>query len=113
MPQFVLMLRDSGSFPEDISAEEIQQIIERYRVWSERVGAKGQKLADGEGRIVRKGNGPTSGRLTITDGPYAESKEVIGGYFVVDAPSYDHAARLVEDCPHLDFGSIEIRQIEL
>lgn len=108
MPQFVLMLRDNG-FPEDISAEEIQEIIERYRVWSERVGAKGQKLADGEGRIVAR----KDGGVTITDGPYAESKEVIGGYFVVDAPSYDHATKLVEDCPHLDFGSIEIRQIEL
>lgn len=109
MPQFVLMLRDSGSFPENISPEEIQQVIERYRVWSERVGAKGQKLADGEGRtVVRR----SEGGITITDGPYAESKEVIGGYFVMDAPSYDAAAALVEDCPHLDFGSIEIRQIE-
>ena len=108
MPQFMLMLRDSGAFPENISPEEIQQILERYRVWSERVGAKGQKLADGEGRtVIRKDSG-----VTVTDGPYAESKEVIGGYFVLDASSYDHAAKLVEDCPHLDFGSIEIRQIE-
>jgi hypothetical protein len=108
MPQFMLMLRDSGSFPETISAEEIQQIIERYRTWSERVGAKGQKLRDGEGRtLVRRDGG-----VTVTDGPYAESREVIGGYFVVDAPDYDAATKLVEDCPHLDFGSIEIRQIE-
>lgn len=109
MPQFVLMLRDSGAFPEDISPEEIQQILERYGAWSERVGAKGQKLRDEEGRVVtRKDNGG----VTVTDGPYAESKEVIGGYFVVDASDYDAAAKLVEDCPHLQFGSIEIRQIE-
>lgn len=108
MPQFVLMLRDSGAFPENISPEEIQQILERYRTWSARVGAKGQKLRDAEGRtVVRRDGG-----VTVTDGPYAESKEVIGGYFVVEAPDYDAAARLVEDCPHLDFGSIEIRQIE-
>lgn len=108
MPQFMLMLRDSGAFPENISPEEIQEIIERYRVWSERVGAKGQKLRDGEGRvIVRKDGG-----VTVTDGPFAEAKEVIGGYFVVDAPDYDAVARLAGDCPHLDFGSIEIRQIE-
>ena len=109
MPQFVLMLRDSGAFPEDISAEEIQQIIERYRTWSTRVGATGQKLTDGEGRtVVRKDGG-----VSITDGPYAESKEVLGGYFVLEAAGYDDAAKLVADCPHLDFGSIEIRQIEL
>lgn len=108
MPQFVLMLRDSGSFPGDISAEEIQQILERYGAWSARLGASGSKLVDGEGRVmVRKDGG-----VAVTDGPYAESREVIGGYFIVDADDYDAAAKLAEDCPHLEFGSIEIRQIE-
>ncbi len=108
MPQFVLMLRDNGSFPTDISADEIQQILERYATWSARLGATGQKLRDGEGRVmVRKDGG-----VTVTDGPYAESKEVIGGYFLVEASDYDAAAKLAEDCPHLEFGSIEIRQIE-
>lgn len=108
MPQFMLMLRDAGAFPQSISPEEIQQIIERYRTWSARVGAKGQKLVDGEGRVmVRKDSG-----VTVTDGPYAEAREVIGGYFVVDAPDYDAAAKIAGDCPHLDFGSIEIRQVE-
>ena len=110
MPQFVLMLRDNGSFPTNISAEEIQEIIERYRVWSERVGGKGQKLADGEGRTVVRAS---EGGITVTDGPYAESKEVIGGYFLIDAEVYDTVAKLAEDCPHLEYGSIEIRQIEL
>ncbi|HYH10491.1 MAG TPA: YciI family protein [Thermoanaerobaculia bacterium] len=109
MPQFVLMLRDSGTFPTDISPEEIQEIIERYRLWSEKLGISGQKLRDNEGRVVVRND---SG-VTITDGPYAEAKEVIGGYFLVDADDYDAALKMVEDCPHLDFGSIEIRQIEL
>lgn len=108
MPQFVLMLRDNGSFPETISPEEIQQVLERYGAWSARLGAKGQKLRDGEGRVmVRKDGG-----VTVTDGPYAEAREIIGGYFLIDAEDYDAAAKLAEDCPHLDFGSIEIRQIE-
>ncbi|HEX7151286.1 MAG TPA: YciI family protein [Thermoanaerobaculia bacterium] len=109
MPQYVLMLRDNGSFPEDITPEEIQAILERYSAWREKVGGSGQKLRDGQGRIVvRKDNG-----VSVTDGPYVESKEVIGGYFVIDAADYDEAVRLAGDCPHLDFGSIEIREIEL
>lgn len=109
MPQFVLMLRDSGAFPTDISPEEIQQILERYGAWKDKVRGTGQKLFDGEGRVVvRKDNG-----LSITDGPYVESKEVLGGYFILEADDYDTVAKLVEDCPHLDFGSIEIRRIEL
>ena len=108
MPQFVLMLRDSGAFPTDISPEEIQQILERYGAWSARLQASGQKLKDGEGRVLaRKESG-----LSIVDGPYAETREVLGGYFLINAADYDEAVRLSEDCPHLDFGSIEIREVE-
>ena len=109
MPQFALMLRDSGAFPENISPEEIQQIIERYTAWKDKVRGSGQKLYDGEGRtLVRKDGG-----IAVTDGPYVEAREVIGGYFLIEAADYDAAAKLAEDCPHLDFGSIEIRRIEL
>jgi hypothetical protein len=102
------MLRDTG-FPSDISPEEIQAIIERYGTWMKKVRATGQKLHDGEGRVVIR----KDGGVAVTDGPYVESKEVIGGYFIVEADDYDAAARVVEDCPHLDFGSIEIRRIEM
>lgn len=108
MAQFVLMLRDNGSFPGDISPEEIQQIIERYSQWIDRVRGNGQKLYDGEGRVVVR----KDGGIAVTDGPYVESKEVLGGYFVLEAEDYDAVSKMVEDCPHLDYGSIEIRRIE-
>ena len=108
MAQFVLMLRDNGSFPADISPEEIQQIIQRYTDWKTKVQGKGQKLFDGEGRVVVR----KDGGIAVTDGPYVESKEVLGGYFLLEADDYDAVSKLVEDCPHLDFGSIEIRRIE-
>ena len=113
MNEYLLILRDN---PADfdfskVSPAEMQAIIQRYVDWRHSLGDKivnGQKLRDGEGRtLVRRDGG-----VSVTDGPYAESKEVIGGYFVVEAADYDAAARLVEDCPHLDFGSVEIRQIE-
>ena len=109
MSKFVLLLRDSGMFPENISPEEIQQIVERYSKWKDKVRGSGQKLFDGEGRVVVR----KDGGVAITDGPYVESREVIGGYFIVEAADYDAMLKLVEDCPHLDFGSIEIRRIEL
>lgn len=108
MSQFMLMLRDSGAFPGNLSAEEIQAVIERYSAWVAKVRGKGEKLFDGEGRVVVR----RDGGLAVTDGPFVEAKEVIGGYFVIEADDYDAAAKLVEDCPHLDFGSIEIRRIE-
>ena len=108
MPQFIVMLRDSGVWPGDLSPDEMQAVIQKYGDWVRGIGGKGNKLRDGEGRIlVRKDAG-----ITVTDGPYAEAKEVVGGYLVVEADSYEEVIRNCEASPHLDYGSIEIRQIE-
>lgn len=108
MPQFIVMLRDSGVWPGDLSPDEMQAVIQKYGDWVRGIGGKGNKLRDGEGRIlVRKDAG-----IAVTDGPYAEAKEVVGGYLVVEADSYEDVIRNCEGSPHLDYGSIEIRQIE-
>jgi len=109
----MLLLHESATWAPNISPDEIQGIIERYTKWSESLAAKGHlrggnKLQDGTGRTVRAGKGGPS----VTDGPYTEGKEVIGGYFLLEAASYEEAAELCKDCPHLDFGVIEIREIE-
>lgn len=112
MPNYILLLHDSGTLPPDMSAEDIQHVIERYVAWRRRVeqgGRKveGHKLVDRQGRVLR---GP--GSPTVTDGPYAEAREVIGGLFIVEANDYDEVVALCADHPHLDFGTIEIREIE-
>ena len=106
MSQFILLLRGEGMPVGDLSPEEMQKITGRYRDWMAKVGATGQKLRDGEGRVVRRG-------AAIIDGPIAESKEVLGGYLAIEAKDYDEAVRICGDCPHLDFGSIEIRQVHV
>ena len=116
MPQYVLVARDAGSWSElagDISPEEIQAILSRYSAWNEKLAAAGklvggQKLKDGEGRVVQ-GKGSA---MKVMDGPHAESKEVIGGFWIVEAANYEEAVRLASDNPHLDFGSLEVREIE-
>ena len=113
MPRYLLLLHDAGTMPEGIGPDEIQAIIQRYVDWRKKVegaghAVMGHKLRDGEGRVMRSANG----RVSVTDGPYAEAREVVGGLFVVDAASYDEAQSLCADCPHLDFGTIEIRQIQ-
>jgi hypothetical protein len=50
--------------------------------------------------------------MRIADGPFAEAKEVMGGFFVVEARSYDAAVKIAKTCPHLEFGSLEIRAVE-
>src|SRR4051812_10613915 len=104
MPRFALILRYAGFSP-DLSPEEIQAILNRYRAWMQknpRVG--GEKLQERGGRVMRKSG--------VTDGPYAESKEIIGGFSIIDARDYDEAVRLCRDHPHLEFGSIEVREVD-
>jgi hypothetical protein len=48
----------------------------------------------------------------VTDGPFAEAKEVMGGVFILEAADYNQAVELAKTCPHMDFGTIEVRQFE-
>ena len=114
MSQFLLLLHERPEEFATISPGEMQQVIEKYKAWRERLAADhklvdGKKLTEDAGRVLR----PAESRPLVTDGPYSETKEVIGGFFVLEAPDYDTACELASDCPHLDFGgSIEVRQID-
>ncbi len=116
MPKYLLVARDAGNWSElavDASPAEIQAIIGKYRAWAEKVAAQGklmlgEKLRDGEGRVL-KGQGKGA---KVTDGPHSESKEVIGGFWILQAGSYQEAVKLASDSPHLQFGSLELREIE-
>lgn len=113
MPKFVLLLRDLGTNYPNMGPEQMQAIVQRYVAWRAKVqqdgrSITGHKLRDDQGRVV---NG-TGSSLKVTDGPYAEAREVMGGLFVMEAASYDDAVELCRDCPHLEFGSIEIREVE-
>ncbi len=53
-----------------------------------------------------------SGKLVVTDGPYTEVKDIVGGVFVIEAASYDDAVALASGCPHLEYGEIEVREVD-
>jgi hypothetical protein len=112
MPKFLVLARGTGADPR-MSPEEMQKTIEKYRVWTERIAHAGQlvhgeKLRSPEGRVVRRARG----ELVVTDGPYIESKEFLGGFWIIEAASYEAMLELVRDSPHLASGSLEVRQIE-
>ena len=112
MPKFLVLARGAGMDPRR-SPEEMQKVIEKYRAWTEgiqRAGRllHGEKLRSPEGRVVRR----TGGEMMVTDGPYVESKEFLGGFWIIEAASYDEMLKLVSDSPHLEVGSLEVRQIE-
>jgi hypothetical protein len=103
-----LMLAHRSPFASDISPEEMQRIVARYRAWTERVQRSG-KLIDAAG--LRQNEGRVLRQATITDGPYTEAKEVVGGYWLIEAASYDDVIALTGDHPGREFGALEIRQL--
>ena len=110
MPQFIYLLHDTPGFFSKLSPQEIQAVIEKYKKWGQSMREKnrlvgGQKLEDTTGRVLRG--------QTMTDGPYAESKEVIGGYYIVEAKDYEEAVSLAKTCPHIQYGTIEVRKIDV
>lgn len=113
MDNYVLLLHETA-ISSDISPEEMQAIIARYKAWGQKLRDAGRmtggnKLEDGTGRVMRG----ESTRMRITDGPYAETKDVVAGYFVIQAESYEDAVEWCKDCPHLSFGTIEVRKIQV
>ena len=112
MGTYLILLHESNKMPE-FSPEEIQAVIRRYNAWGERIRAAGNYLGSNKledtGRVLRG----DAGNVRITDGPFTETKDVLGGYYMVQAENYERAAELCRDSPHLDYGAIEIRRIEL
>ena len=94
-----------------LSAEEIQKKLERFTAWFERLRREG-KVKTGlplehKGKIV-------AGTNAVMDGPFAESKEAIAGFFIVQAVSFEDAVETAKGCPGLDHGqTVEVRPIGL
>jgi hypothetical protein len=105
--EFLVLSR--GKWDESLPPETIQRAIDDFYVWYERLVAEGvmnpgQRLAPETKLVSRRG---------ITDGPFAETKEVVGGYWSINAASHEEAARLMTANPCLACGlTFEIRPIE-
>lgn len=114
MPRFIIIPREDPSGFADLSPDEMQAMIMRYVEWAAPLQAEGSieyghKLVDGTGKVLR-GDGDGDG-VSVTDGPYAELKEVVGGFWIGAADDLEQMATKVRGCPHLEFGSLEIRQL--
>ncbi len=114
MAQYMLLLYDDPAHWTHLSPEEMQKAIEKYVAWGQKLRQHGifvasHKLTAHPGRVLR-GRG---GQARVTDGPYSETKEVLGGYFMIEAPSYEQAVERCRDCPHLEYGgAIEVREVD-
>ncbi len=110
MKEFLLMYRaDWGKLPQ-VSPGEAQARTKGWMDWVGGIAAQ-NKLVDRGNRLTPTGK-VVRAKGSVTDGPYAEIKETIGGYSIVKANSYEEALQLAQGCPVLSHGGcVEVREI--
>jgi hypothetical protein len=113
MSQFILFIRGGGDLSVDLSPEQIQEAIKKYSAWAQKLRTEGklvsaEKLKDNEGMSLSMRNGQV-----VVDGPFTETKETIGGYFVINAENLEEAIAIAKESPGLSRdATIEVREIE-
>jgi hypothetical protein len=113
MAEYLALLHEDPAATRHLSPTEMQALIQRYTQWVGGLRADGfvsvgKKLKDDGGRHLHA----EKGEMVVSDGPYAEGKDIISGLFVVTADSYDEAQARLASGPHLEFGWIELREID-
>lgn len=115
MTKFMLILRsDVTADYSKYTPEDFGTILAEYEAWGAEMQRQnrmvlGRKLTDQGGLVLHP---QADGKVTTKDGPYVETKEVVGGVYVIEADSYEHAAKLCAKHPNFRFGSIEIRELD-
>jgi len=112
MTEFLYLYRRNPNALAALSPEQSQQTMQRWMAWLKDLAQKGHikdqgQPLEGAGKLV------SGKQKTVTDAPFAEAKDVIGGYTLVLARDLDQAAELSKGCPVLDFdgGAVEVRPI--
>jgi hypothetical protein len=114
MPQYMLLIYNDPTGFLELSPQEQQKGMEKYFAFGQKLRSKNMwvsshKLADDPGRVMRNKNGKT----VTTDGPYSETKEWLGGYYLIEAPNYEAAVEISRECPALEHGgTVEVREVD-
>ena len=106
-----MLLYRSDEWYNRLSREELQKLMDQNKAWIERLTAQGKAKP---GRALERRGAVVSGKngRFVTDGPFAESKEAIGGYLVLDVETIDEAIAIAQSSPGLAYGgSIEVRPV--
>lgn len=108
MSEFVFLYRggEGGRSP-----ERMQQMMQKWMAWMKQLGEKGHMKDQGHplertGKLVK-------GKLkTVTDGPFAETKDIVGGYTLIEARDLEQAVELSKGCPIFEVeGAVEVRPV--
>jgi hypothetical protein len=109
MSQFLYLYRGGRSTPP--SPEQAQQIMQKWMTWLKGLGDSGYLKDQGQ-PLEPRGKVVKGKSKTVTDGPFAEAKDLVGGFTIVEARDIDHATELSKGCPILEEdGTVEVRPV--
>ena len=109
MQEFMMIFRNDYNPDFKPSPEQMQASIKQWQDWIGGIAAQGKFVATNRLGFQGKTRKPNN---VITDGPYAEVKEIVGGYIIVKSSNLDAAFELAQGCPILQIGgSVEVRDV--
>jgi len=111
--QYMLLIHARDTDRQALSQDDIGRMVAAYTAYTEALGKAGALVA---GNRLRPASDATTvrivdGKTQVLDGPYGETKEQLGGYYVIEAPDLDGAIAWAARCPGASFGTIEVRPI--
>ena len=111
MARYMLILKGDINAWADLTPEQAQGLMQRYYDWSQEIADNGISLSSAP--LMETGRVLTARDGIVVDGPYTETKESIGGYYIVKADDYDQAVEIARGCPALTYnGIVEIREVQ-
>jgi hypothetical protein len=109
--RFMLLVR-GGESDREMSSSDYLAVIQKYQAWVNELRDRGYYLS---GDPLEEEGATLSGKggSVVTDGPFAESKEAVGGYFLIQTSGLDQAVEIAKGCPVFDAnGTIEVRPVQ-
>ncbi len=100
-----------GEGTPEMSPEQSQEHMQKWFGWMQQLSETGNMVAGDP--LQRAGKQVNGKNKVVTDGPFVEAKEIVGGYLIVSAKDIDDALELSKGCPIFDFdGKLEVRPIQ-
>ncbi|MGA9423409.1 MAG: YciI family protein [Rhodanobacteraceae bacterium] len=110
---YMLLIVEPRGQRRERSLEQGREVYARMLSYADDLKARGLLLgadalkSDGEGVRVEV----RAGKRRMLDGPFAETKEMVGGYFLIDCASRDEAAAIAAECPAAEWATVEVREV--
>jgi hypothetical protein len=111
MSEFILLFRGGDTHTAQQSPEKWQAHMQKWMQWMDGLQKEGKFV--GAQPLHQTGKTLKGSKKVVTDGPFPEGKEIVGGYLICKADTYDQAVEIAKGCPILEFddGIVEVREV--